>query len=158
MTTFPQTLTHNTRIIYALLLEQMPLSFTRNDLGDSNFSGCEVSSVRNGDIKTALEKATSIGFDFIACSLDGDDAFYRNRRRRRMSGEASSSSCSSEDEEESDFVQRPCDFQLTAESWSSRVVTVSAFGCPGDYYEHFKGERIRNTERARICVANLRRI
>ena len=104
----------------------MPLSFTRNDLGDSNFSGCEVSSVRNGDIKTALEKATRIGFDFIACSLDADDAFYRNRRRRRMSGEAS---CSSSEEDERDFIQRPCDFQLTAESWSSRVVAVSAFGC-----------------------------
>jgi hypothetical protein len=115
----------------------MPLSFTRNDLGDSNFSGCEVADIKNGDIKTALEKATRIGFDFIACSLDGDDAFYRrNRRRRRRSGEASRSSS---EEDDGDFVQRPCDFQLTAESWSSRVVAVSAFGCPGDYYEHFKG-------------------
>ena len=120
----------------------MPLSFARNDLGDSNFSGCEVADIKNGDIKTALEKATRIGFDFIACSLDGDDAFYRrNRRRRRRSGEASRSSS---EEDDGDFVQRPCDFQLTAESWSSRVVAVSAFGCPGDYYEHFKGGKDEN--------------
>jgi len=61
---------------------------------------------------------------------------FRVRSCRRRSGEASRSSS---EEDDGDFVQRPCDFQLTAESWSSRVVAVSAFGCPGDYYEHFKG-------------------
>lgn len=115
----------------------MPLSANRSDLGDSNFSGCEIAN-HGGDVRTALLKAKKIGFDFIACPLQNSNPFYKSRRYS-CEDEDTSGGCelTTEGEEKEEEVARPNDFQLSAESWSTQVVGICAFGCPSDYYEYF---------------------
>ena len=135
----------------------MPLSANRTDLGDSNFSGCEIAE-HGGDIKTALSKAKRIGFDFITCPLRNESLFYARQKKEDVE------SASEEEEDNSDeemrdksrnetsnkdttntsnqpmtvMSMRPSDFQLSSDSWSSQVVGVCSFGCPSDYWEIFR--------------------
>ncbi len=76
----------------------MPLSANRTDLGDSNFSGCEIAE-HGGDIKTALSKAKRIGFDFITCPLRNESLFYARQ-------EEDVESTSEEEEDNSDEEMR----------------------------------------------------
>ena len=77
----------------------MPLSSNRTDLGDSNFSGCEIAE-HGGDIKTALSKAKRIGFDFITCPLRNESLFYTRQKKEDVE------SASDEEEDNSDEEMR----------------------------------------------------
>ena len=74
-------------------------SANRTDLGDSNFSGCEIAE-HGGDIKTALSKAKRIGLDFITCPLRNESLFYARQKKEDVE------SASDEEEDNSDEEMR----------------------------------------------------